>query len=155
MAFATIMSAAVIRLPADPHEPFNTTIQPAFEVVFGNTWRIVVASMIAFWAGDFVNSYVLARMKIMTRGKHLWSRFIGSTMLGQMIDSTLFYPIAFLGIWQPDTMLKVVAFNWAFKVAVEVLFMPLTYIVVNALKRAESEDYFDFRTDFTPFSLKD
>jgi queuosine precursor transporter len=155
MIFATIMSAAVITLPADPDEPFNAAIQPALEVVFGNTWRIVIASMLAFWAGDFVNSYVMARMKLLTRGKYLWTRTIGSTMVGQLVDSALFYPIAFFGVWQPGTMLKVIAFNWAFKVSVEVVFTPLTYFIVNRLKRAEREDYFDERTDFTPFSLKD
>ena len=155
MAFATLMSYAVIHLPPDPNEPFNAAIQPALEVVFGNTGRIVAASMLAFWAGDFVNSYVLARMKLLTAGKYLWTRTIGSTMVGQLVDSALFYPIAFLGIWQPGTMLKVIAFNWAFKVSVEVLFTPITYAVVNGLKRAEREDYFDDRTNFTPFSLKD
>ncbi len=155
MIFATIMSTVVIALPADPKEPFNAAIQPALEVVFGNTWRIVIGSMMAFWAGDFVNSYVMARMKLWTRGKYLWTRTIGSTMVGQAVDSALFYPIAFYGTWQPGTMLKVIAFNWAFKVSVEVLFTPITYFVVNRLKRAEKEDYFDERTDFTPFSLKD
>jgi queuosine precursor transporter len=155
MIFATVMSAAVIALPANPDEPFNAAIQPALEVVFGNTWRIVIGSMLAFWAGDFVNSYVMARMKLLTRGRWLWTRTIGSTFVGQAVDSALFYPIAFFGIWQPGTMLKVVAFNWAFKVSVEVLFTPLTYAIVNALKRAEREDYFDAHTDFTPFSLKD
>ena len=155
MIFATLMGYFVIHMPADPNEPFNATIQPALEVVFGNTWRIVLASMIAFWCGDFVNSYVLAKMKLWTRGRHLWSRTIGSTAVGQAVDSALFYPIAFLGLWQPGTMLKVVLFNWAFKVSVEVIFTPLTYAIVNWLKRAEGENYFDERTDFTPFSLKD
>ncbi len=155
MIFATLMGQFVIHMPADPEEPFNAVMQPALEVVFGNTWRIVIASMIAFWCGDFVNSYVLAKMKIWTRGRHLWSRTIGSTLVGQLVDSALFYPIAFYGIWQPGTMLKVIAFNWAFKVSVEVVFTPLTYLIVNWLKRAEREDYFDVRTDFTPFSLRD
>jgi uncharacterized integral membrane protein (TIGR00697 family) len=155
MIFATMMGFAVIHMPADPNEPFNAVIQPALEVVFGNTWRIVAASMIAFWCGDFVNSYVLAKMKLWTRGRYLWSRTIGSTMVGQAVDSALFYPIAFFGIWQPGTMLKVIAFNWAFKVSIEVIFTPITYAVVNWLKRKEGEDYFDDRTNFTPFSLKD
>jgi len=155
MIFATVMGLFVIHMPADPDEPFNEVIQPALEVVFGNTWRIVVASMVAFWCGDFVNSYVLAKMKVWTKGRHLWSRTIGSTAVGQLVDSALFYPIAFFGVWQPDTMLAVIAFNWAFKVSVEVLFTPATYAIVNWLKRQEREDYFDDRTDFTPFSLKD
>ena len=155
MIFATLMGLFVIHVPADPNEPFNEVIQPALEVVFGNTWRIVIASIVAFWCGDFVNSYVLAKLKVLTGGRHLWTRTIGSTAVGQGVDSVLFYPIAFLGIWEPGTMWKVIAFNWAFKVSVEVLFTPLTYAIVNWLKRAEGEDYFDSRTDFTPFSLKD
>ena len=155
MIFATLMGLFVVNVPADPREPFNAIIQPALEVVFGNTWRIVVASILAFWAGDFVNSYVLAKMKIATRGKYLWTRTIGSTMVGQGVDSVIFYPVAFLGIWQPGTMLRVIAANWAFKVSVEVLFTPLTYAIVGWLKRVEREDWFDDRTDFTPFSLQD
>jgi len=155
MTFATLMGFFVVHVPADPKEPFNATIQPALEVVFGNTWRIVIGSLLAFWAGDFVNSYVLAKMKLATRGKFLWTRTIGSTLVGQAVDSCIFYPVAFMGIWQPGTMVKVVVVNWALKVSVEVLFTPVTYAVVNGLKRAEQEDFFDERTDFTPFSLED
>jgi queuosine precursor transporter len=155
MIFATIMGLFVIHFPADPAEPFNKTIQPALETVFGNTWRIVVGSICAFWAGDFANSYVMAKMKIWTKGKLLWTRTIGSTFVGQLVDSALFYPIAFLGVWQPGTMIKVILFNWAFKVSVEVVFTPITYAIVGWLKRAENEDYYDHRTDFTPFSLSD
>jgi uncharacterized integral membrane protein (TIGR00697 family) len=155
MIFATVMGLFVIHMPEDPKEPFNQVMQPALEVVFGNTGRIVVASMVAFWAGDFMNSYVMAKMKIWTEGRHLWTRTIGSTAVGQLVDSALFYPIAFFGTWQPGTMLKVIAFNWAFKVSVEVLFTPLTYAIVNRLKRAENVDWFDRHTDFTPFSLSD
>jgi uncharacterized integral membrane protein (TIGR00697 family) len=155
MAFATLMSAVVLRLPINPAEPYNAVIQPALQTVFGNTWRIVAASMIAFWIGDFANSYVLARMKVLTRGKFLWMRTIGSTMVGQGFDSAVFYPIAFAGLWSTETMLRVVAFNWLFKVAVEAVLTPVTYAVVNGLKRAENEDFYDDATDFTPFSLKD
>ncbi len=155
MAFASIMSFAVIHFTPDPAEPFNQTIQPALEVVFGNTWRVVVGSMLAFWVGDFVNSYALAKMKLLTRGRLLWTRTIGSTILGQGVDSMLFYPIAFAGIWDTDTLLRVVMFNWLFKVGVEVVFTPVTYLVVNWLKRAENEDYFDRDTNFSPFSLQD
>lgn len=155
MAFATVMSQVVIRMPANPDEPFNAIIQPALEVCFGNTWRIVVGSMAAFWAGDFVNSFILAKLKLVTGGRLLWTRTIGSTMAGQAVDSLIFYPVAFLGLWTTTTMAQVVLFNWAFKVGVEVVFTPLTYLVVNGLKRAEHEDWFDVDTDFTPFSLKD
>ena len=155
MLFATVMSQVIIHLPPAANEPFNRVLQPAIEVVFGSTWRIVVASIVAFWIGDFVNSYVLARMKILTRGRWLWTRTIGSTICGQGIDSVVFYPIAFYGIWAGETLLQVLAFNFAFKTMVEVLMTPVTYAVVNFLKRAENEDYFDSSTDFTPFSLAD
>jgi len=154
MAFATLMSFVVLNLPADPDEPFNTVIQPALETVFGNTWRIVAGSMLAFWAGDFVNSYVMAKMKLWSEGKHLWMRTIGSTAVGQGVDSLIFYPIAFYGIWDTSTLLAVVAFNWVFKVSIEVFFTPVTYAVVGFLKRAEGVDHYDRSTDFTPFSLK-
>jgi hypothetical protein len=155
MIFATIMGQFVIHAPADPGESYNQIIQPALVVVFGNTWRIVVASIVAFWVGDFVNCYVMAKMKLWTQGKYLWSRTIGSTFVSQAVDSALFYPIAFLGIWQPGTLVGVVAFNWGFKVAVEVILTPLTYAVVGWLKRAEHEDFFDDGTSFTPFSISD
>jgi uncharacterized PurR-regulated membrane protein YhhQ (DUF165 family) len=101
-----------------------------------------------------VNSYVLAKMKILTRGRHLWTRTIGSTVIGELADSVIFYPIAFAGLWGTDTLLSAVTFNWAFKVAVEVAFTPLTYLVVAAFKKAEREDFYDLGTNFTPFSLK-
>jgi uncharacterized integral membrane protein (TIGR00697 family) len=155
MVFATVMGQFVIHAPPDPSEPFNKTIQPALEVVFGNTWRIVLGSIVAFWVGDFVNSYVLAKMKVWTRGRHLWSRTIGSTVVGELVDSAIFYPIAFAGVWEPSTLLSIAASSWAFKLVIEVVFTPATYLVVGWLKRAEQEDYFDEHTSFTPFSLKD
>ena len=155
MVFAAFMSWVVIGLPPTPNEPFNAQLQPAIEIVFGNTWRIVAASIVAFWAGDFVNAYVLARMKVLTRGRWLWMRTIGSTIVGQGVDSVIFYPIAFAGIWAGDTLLHVVAFNWAFKVTVEVLMTPVTYAIVGWLKRHEHEDFYDVKTNFTPFSLQD
>lgn len=154
LLFATLMSYLVVSLPADPDEPFNRTLQPALEVVFGSTWRIALGSVMAFWLGDFVNSYVLARMKVATRGRFLWARTIGSTVVGQLVDSVVFYPIAFLGVWTASTVLKIVVFNWALKVAVEVIFTPATYAVVGALKRAEHEDFFDVDTQFSPFTLE-
>src|SRR5262249_41148950 len=120
LIFAVVMSQVVIRLPAAPQEPFNAVIQPALDACFGTRRRTVVASITAFWVGDFVNSCVLAKMKILTRGRFLWTRAIGSTVAGQAMDSLLFYPIAFAGFWTADTMLRVILFNWAFKVSVEV-----------------------------------
>ena len=155
MLFATIMSQVVISMPPVPDEPYNAVLQPAIETVFGNTWRIVAGSILAFWAGDFVNSYVLAKMKVATAGRFLWMRTIGSTLAGQAVDSAVFYPLAFYGILETRTLLSVVAFNWFMKVSVEALFTPVTYAVVGFLKRAEQEDHYDRDTNFTPFSLED
>ena len=128
--------------------------QQTYESVFGAAWRIVLASMIAFWAGEFVNSYVLARMKLATEGRHLWMRTIGSTIFGQGVDSLIFYPIAFFGIWETEQVFLVLATNWAMKVAWEAVLTPATYGVVGALKRREGVDVFDEGTDFNPFGAK-
>jgi uncharacterized integral membrane protein (TIGR00697 family) len=155
LIFASIMAWVVIHLPAASREPNNATLQPALEIVFGSTWRIVAASIVAFWAGDFVNAYVLARMKVWTSGRWLWTRTIGSTILGQAVDSVIFYPLAFAGIWAGETLVAVVAVNWFFKVMVEVVMTPVTYAIVGFLKRHEHEDFYDTNTNFTPFSLED
>lgn len=155
LIFASFMSYVVVNIPASEISEYNQTLQPALEVVFGNTWRIVGASILAYWVGDFVNSYVMAKMKVWTQGKHLWTRTIGSTICGQGADSLIFYPIAFYGIWGTDALLVVVAFNFIFKVSIEVLFTPLTYATVNWLKRVEGIDTYDYDTRFTPFSLRD
>jgi queuosine precursor transporter len=152
LGFASFMAAVVVALPPAPF--WNN--QPAYEVAFGSTWRIVLASMCAFFCGEFVNSYVLAKMKIITAGKWLWTRTIGSTIFGEAVDSALFYPLAFYGsgIIPDDKLPLVMLSQFLIKVGVEVVFTPLTYKVVNALKRAEHEDYYDRNTDFNPFSLK-
>lgn len=155
MLFAIGMAAAVIALPPSPTEPFNATLQPALETVFGSTWRVAAASVLGFWTGDFVNAYVMAKMKVATQGRWLWSRTIGSTIVGQGVDTLIFFPVAFGGIWTLDTLAAVVAFSWFFKVAVEVLMTPATYLVVAWLKRAEGENYFDTDTNFSPFTLRD
>lgn len=155
MLFATAMTQVILRMPLAESESFNKVLQPALETVFGGTWRIVAGSILAFWAGDFVNGYVLARMKIMTKGRWLWTRTIGSTVAGQAVDSLIFYPLAFYGIWETSTLVKVVAFNWFFKVSLEAVLTPLTYLIVHFLKRAEREDFYDVGTNFTPFSLDD
>ena len=152
LAFASFMAAVVVALPPAPF--WNN--QTAYEIAFGSTWRIVLASMCAYFCGEFVNSYVLAKMKILTAGKWLWTRTIGSTIFGEAVDSALFYPLAFYGAGIiPDNKLPVVMLSqFLIKVGVEVVFTPATYKVVNALKRAEHEDYYDRNTDFNPFSLK-
>lgn len=155
MLFATMMTLVVIHLPMSKSEKWNETYQPAIEVVFGGTWRIALASLIAYWVGDFANSYVLAKMKLITKGRFLWTRTIGSTIVGQGFDSLIFYPLAFYGVWSDQKLAMTVLFNWLFKVSVEILFTPLTYLIVGALKRAEHEDYYDVGTNFTPFSIED
>jgi uncharacterized integral membrane protein (TIGR00697 family) len=155
MLFATFMSTVIIAMPASPNEPWNAQLQPALEIVFGNTWRIAAASMLGYWVGDFANSYVLAKMKIATRGRWLWTRTIGSTIVGEGLDSMVFYPLAFYGIWTHAALLKVMAFNFVLKVSVEIVFTPVTYAVIGWLKRAEGVDTYDRRTRFTPFSLRD
>ena len=155
LIFATLMSQAIIHMPVAPNEPFNVQLQPALETVFGATWRIALASLVGFWAGDFVNAYVMAKMKIWTAGRHLWTRTIGSTIVGEGVDSLTFYPIAFMGIWEGQTIAKVIAFNWIMKVTVEVVLTPVTYAVVGFLKRREDADTYDVNTHFNPFSLKD
>ena len=118
--------------------------------------RIVLASILAFWAGEFVNSLVLAKMKVWTEGKHLWTRTIGSTVIGQGVDSLIFYPLAFWGAqgWTNELVIKVLITQWVLKVSWEVLLTPVTYMVVNFLKRREGVDVYDARTDFTPFRAK-
>ncbi len=149
LIFSSIMSAVVIGIPPAP----AWTGQPALEAVFGGTWRITIACLIAYFAGEFVNSYVLARMKVWSQGKRLWARMIGSTIAGEAVDSLLFYPIAFLGIWPTHLVLTVMLSNYVLKVAWEVALTPLTYRVVAFLKKAEAEDYFDRDTNFSPFRL--
>jgi len=151
LAFAAFMAAVVVHLPpAD----FWRSRQPAVEAMFGNTPRIICASIIAFWCGSFVNSYVLAKMKIWTSGRWLWTRLIGSTVCGELVDSALFYTIAFAGLWATSDLVSVALDQYVLKSLWEVIATPLTYRIVAFLKRAEQEDFYDRDTDFTPFSLK-
>ena len=152
MMFAAVMAYVVVALPPAAQWPH----QAAYEIAFGNTWRIVAASLIAYFCGEFVNSFVLAKMKIWTAGKHLWTRTIGSTICGEGIDSLIFYPLAFWnsGIIPNELIPKLMLTQWIAKTLVEVVFTPVTYWLVARLKRAESEDYYDRDTNFTPFSLK-
>ncbi|WP_291809016.1 queuosine precursor transporter [Limnobacter sp.] len=151
LAFASFMAYTVVNLPV---ASFWVDKQAAVESVFGNTWRIVLASLIAFWSGSFINSFVLAKMKIWTHGKWLWTRTIGSTVVGEFIDSALFYSIAFWGIMTTDQIITVALTQYVLKTSWEILATPLTYWIVARLKRAENEDFYDRNTNFTPFSLK-
>ena len=148
--FASVMAFVVVSFPPAPSWPH----QAAYATVFGATWRIVLASLVAFWAGEFCNSYILAKMKVLSGGRHLYQRTIGSTIAGEAVDSLIFYPVAFMGIWSNEQLLTVMTTNYAIKVAWEALATPVTYRVVAWLKRVEHEDYFDRDTDFNPFTLQ-
>jgi hypothetical protein len=152
LAFASFMAWVVVALPPAPF----WSNQQAYEIAFGTAWRVAGASMIAYFCGEFVNSFVLAKMKIATAGRWLWTRTIGSTIVGEAVDSAIFYPLAFYGsgIIPDDKLVPVMLFQFVAKVAVEVVFTPVTYKVVAALKRAEHEDYYDRDTDFSPFTLR-
>ena len=152
LAFASFMAWVVVSLPPAPF----WKNQAAYEVAFGSAWRVALASMIAYFCGEFVNSFVLAKMKVWMQGRRLWMRTIGSTIFGEGVDSLLFYPLAFYGtgIIPNDKLPLVMLAQFLTKVGVEVLFTPFTYFVVGWLKRAEHEDYYDRDTRFTPFSLK-
>jgi uncharacterized integral membrane protein (TIGR00697 family) len=152
LAFAAFMAWVVVALPPAPF----WENQKAYETAFGTTWRIALASMIAYFCGEFANSFVLAKMKILTAGRHLWSRTIGSTVVGEAVDSSLFYPLAFYnsGLIPNEMLPAIIMAQFVGKVAVEVLFTPVTYKIVGALKRAEQEDYYDRGTNFSPFTLR-
>jgi len=150
LIFMAGMSWVVVALPPAP----GWSGQSAYEAVFGQVPRIVLASIVAFWAGEFANSFVLAKMKLRSRGRMLWARTIGSTIVGQAIDSLIFYPLAFWGLWEPHTLLVVLLTQWALKVAWEAALTPFTYAVVGFLKRREGVDVYDEDTDFTPFRAR-
>ena len=152
LVFASLMAWVVISLPPSQSD-FMKSYQSHLEGVFGNAWRIAAGSMIAFWCGSFANSYVLAKMKIWTSGKWLWTRTIGSTIVGELVDSALFYTIAFYGIWATEDVIKVTLAQYVLKTGWEVVMTPVTYKVVGFLKRKENEDYYDRDTNFSPFTL--
>jgi len=150
LLFMVVMAAVVVALPPAPGWPG----QAAYQFVFGSTWRIVAASIVAFWCGEFVNSLVLAKLKLATGGRLLWLRTIGSTLVGQGVDSLLFYPLAFWGLagWPPEQLWQVVLSQWLIKSGWEALLTPVTYAVVGFLKRREGVEVFDTGTDFSPFA---
>ena len=151
LIFASVMSYIVTSLP--PASTMSPEQNAAVNLIFGQTWRIVLASLIAFWAGEFVNSFVLAKMKLLTSGKYLWMRTIGSTFAGEAVDSVIFYPVAFIGTWSNEQVVSVMIGNYFIKVLWEVLATPVTYKVVAWLKKAEHEDFYDKDTNFNPFTL--
>jgi len=151
LAFASIMAAVVVHLPPSDLSRPN---QAAVETIFGNTPRIILASITAFLCGTFVNSYVLAKMKIWTQGRWLWTRIIGSTVCGEFVDSAIFYFAAFYGRMPPAHLIAVMFTQYVLKSGWEIVATPVTYRVVAFLKKAENEDYYDIGTNFTPFSLQ-
>ena len=152
LLFASVMASVVVALPPAPF----WENQEAYEIAYGTTWRIALASMFAYFCGEFANSFVLAKMKILTAGRWLWTRTIGSTLIGEAVDSALFYPLAFYssGLIPNEMLPAIMLAQFGLKVGVEVVFTPVTYKIVSWLKRAENEDHYDRGTDFTPFSLK-
>lgn len=147
--FASLMSYIIVKLPAAP----GWEGQEAYALIFGQVPRIVLASLLAFMAGEMINAYVMAKMKIWTQGKYLWTRTIGSTILGQGSDSLIFYPVAFYGIWENNILITVMLSNYLIKVGWEAILTPVTYKIVNFLKRVENVDIFDNKTAFTPFKI--
>ena len=139
-------------LPGAPGA-WDANAQAAFDRILGFTPRLLAASFVAYVAGEFLNSFVMARLKIATQGRWLWTRTIGSTLVGQGVDSAIFITGAFLGVLPPSLLLRTVLYQWGFKTAYEIVATPLTYAVVGFLKRHERQDPFDIGTDFNPFRL--
>ncbi len=152
LAFASLMAWVVVALPPAPF----WENQEVYEIAFGSAWRVALASLIAFWAGEFANSFVMAKMKILTQGKYLWSRTIGSTIVGEGVDSILFYPLAFYnsGIIPNDKLILVMFAQFVAKTLVEIVFTPFIYKIINFLKKKEGVDHYDHDTNFNPFRLR-
>ncbi len=148
-ALASIVFGIVAAWPAAP----GWELEDAFVSILGQVPRVVIASLIAFWCGSFANSYIMAKMKLLTKGRWLWTRTVGSTVIGQLVDSLLFTVVGFAGLWSGSLMLSVIAGNYLFKVAYEALATPITYAVVGFLKKAEETDAYDRDTNFNPFRM--
>lgn len=150
LLFASFMTWFVLALPPAP----GWNDQAVYERAFGQAPRIALASFTAYWCGEFVNSYVMAKMKVWMEGRHLWMRTIGSTIAGEGVDSLIFYPLAFYGVWESRLVVQVMIANYLIKCGWEAVLTPVTYKVVRFLKRAEHEDYYDRETDFSPFKIE-
>ena len=149
---ATVMALVFLAVQALPPAAMWPH-QEAYEKILGFVPRVVLGSIGAFWCGEFANSFVMAKLKVITQGKHLWARTIGSTVIGQAVDSAVFVVIAFSGLMPASVILSVTVSIYVAKVAYEVIATPITYIIVNRLKRAEGVDVFDKGTNFTPFKF--
>jgi uncharacterized integral membrane protein (TIGR00697 family) len=150
------VTLAIVRLLPGDAEWLADVGPEAFDGVLGTlaSGRIIAASLIAYFAGEFSNAYIMARMKIRTQGRWLWMRTITSTLVGELVDTLLFVCIAFLGVWPPHLLAQIVISNYLFKCSVECAVTPLTYRLINFLKQAEGEDHYDYDTDFNPFKLQ-
>ena len=144
----SVIFIIVGKLPAAP----GWNNQDAYDKILGLTPRIVCASLVAYFCGEFSNSFILAKMKIMTKGKWLWTRTIGSTIVGELLDSAIFITLAFWGVLPNPLLITLIISNYIFKTAVEILFTPATYKIVSFLKKKENEDYYDIDTNFNPFA---
>lgn len=151
--FMTIIAALVFTVVGALPAAADWTGQEAYNQILGVVPRIVLGSVLAFLVGEFVNSYILARMKVEMKGKHLWIRTIGSTLVGEALDTGIFVCVAFGGIFSPELLWLIMISNYIFKVGVEIIFTPLTYVIVGFLKKREKEDYYDKDTDFSPFKI--
>lgn len=154
LGFICALMMSLVFIIVGKLQPANGWLnQDAYDKILGLTPRIVIASLIAYFSGEFSNSFTLAKMKILTKGKWLWTRTIGSTVIGEFVDTMLFIFIAFYGILPMDLVWTLIISNYLFKTGVEIIFTPITYAVVNFLKKSESEDYYDNKTNFNPFKL--
>jgi len=153
LLFAAFMAFVVVHLPP-ARNAFMDGYQQHVEAMFGNTWRVVAGSMVAFAAGSFANSFVMAKMKVATGGRYLWARIVGSTAVGQLLDTGLFLAIAFWGIWPQEQLLAVFVAQYIFKLIWEAVLFPVTARFIAFLKRVEGLDHYDRDTNFNPFSLR-
>ena len=144
------LGVIAVALPPAPEWPN----QQAFATVFGIVPRMVIASLIAYWCGEFANSFTMAKMKILTKGRYLWTRTVGSTVVGQAVDTTVLMIIAFGGTSDAMLILRLIISGYLFKVVYEVLATPITYAIVGFLKRTEGVDKYDYTTRFTPFATE-
>ena len=151
-ACEALMAITFMIVSLAPPSP-DWVYQKDFVHILGLTPRIAIGSLTAYFFGEFVNSAILAKMKIFTKGKYLWTRTIGSTIVGELVDTTIFMFIAFYGVFPLKLIFSIIISGYLLKVVMEVLFTPITYLVVNTLKRKEREDYFDKKTIFTPFEF--
>ena len=150
---ATALMAATLALVGVLPSAEGWEHQSAYQAILGATPRIVLGSLVAYWVGSFANAWLMAKLKIATEGRLLWVRTIASTLVGEGVDTVLFVLVAFAGAWPAALLWSVIVSNYIFKCSLEIAVTPLTYRVVNGIKRAEGEDFFDYDTEFTPFRL--